>query len=71
MKMFILMSIALVTVAFLTYLFSGRIKGTPVVPASMWLFYLIEKIFDENDSSAEGVKGNGMSQVNPGPYKDR
>jgi hypothetical protein len=61
MKTFVLMSIALAIIVSLTYLFSGRMKGKPGVPANMWLFYLIEKIFGENDSSPKEVKKNEMS----------
>ena len=70
MKIFILMSIVLAIIVFLTYRLSGRTKGKPLFPPNLWVFYLIEKIFGENDSSIEGVKGNGMSQTDPGQNKD-
>jgi hypothetical protein len=70
MKTFILMSMALATIAFLTYLFSGKMKGKPIVPASLWLFYLIEKVLDEDELSIKEVKEDGMSQTNPGEDKD-
>ncbi len=70
MQTFILMSIALAAIVSLTYLFSRKMKGKQLFSPSMWVFYLIEKIFDENDSSTEGVKENGMSQANPGQNKD-
>ncbi|HEX9916265.1 MAG TPA: hypothetical protein VGB16_00890 [candidate division Zixibacteria bacterium] len=70
MKTFILMSMALATIAFLTHLFSGKMKSKPPVPANLWLFYLIEKIFGENELRAKEVKENGMPQANPGQNKD-
>jgi hypothetical protein len=70
MKTFILISISLAIIVFLTCRISGRTKGKPLFPPNLWVFYLIEKIFDENDSSIEGVKGNGMSQSNPGQNQD-
>jgi len=70
MKTFILMSVALATIVFLTYLFSGKMKGKPMVPANLWFFHLIEKIFEENNSSKEEVKENGMSQSDSGQDKD-
>ncbi len=38
---------------------------------SEWVYDLLEKIFNENNPSTEGVKGHGMSQANPGPNQDR
>ena len=70
MKTFILMSMALAIIAFLTYLFSGKMKGKPPVPANLWAFHLIEKTFGENSSSKEEVKEDGMSQANSGQDKD-
>ncbi len=72
MKILFLMSIYLIiTGAFLGYLFFGKIKGKPLVSSkALWIFYLIEKIFGENDSSKERVKENGMSRHNPDQNKD-
>jgi hypothetical protein len=45
----------------LIYLIAGRKKGKPLVPAkALWIFKLIQKIFEENDSSTKEVKENGM-----------
>ena len=47
------------TVTALVYLAVGKIKGKPFVPPNaLWIFYLIEKIFDKKE-----VKKNGMSQT--------
>ncbi len=37
---------------------------------SEWVFELLEKIFNEKDSSTEEVKENGMSQTDPGENRD-
>lgn len=66
MKTFILMSIALATIVSLTYLFSGKMKRKQLFSPNMWVFYLIEKIFGENDSSKEVMKDDDVSRTNPG-----
>lgn len=65
MKTFILMSIALATLVSLTYLFSGKMKRNQLFSPNMWVFYLIEKIFGENDSSKKVMKDD-VSRANPG-----
>ena len=37
---------------------------------SEWVFDLLEKIFEKNDSLTEEVKENGMSQTDPGENRD-
>jgi hypothetical protein len=69
MKSFILMSIALAVIVFLTYRISGRAKGKPLFPPNLWIFSLIEKMFGENDSSKKVVKENGTSERNSGQNK--
>ena len=47
------------SVTALVYLTVGKIKGKPFVPPNaLWIFYLIEKFFDEKE-----VKINGLSQT--------
>lgn len=51
MKMFILMSIYLLTVAMLLYILFGKVKGKTFIPAkALWIFNLIEKMFEQNNS---------------------
>ena len=57
LKFAVLMLMFFATVTALAYLAVGKIKGKPFVPPNvLWIFYLIEKIFDKKE-----VKGNGMS----------
>jgi high-affinity Fe2+/Pb2+ permease len=54
--------IAFVIVAVLICLTARRIKTKPIIPGNVpWIFYLIEKMFGENDSSLKEVKKNEMS----------
>jgi len=66
MKTFILMSVVLATIVSLTYLFSGKMKRKQLFSTNMWVFYLIEKIFGEDDSSKEVMKDDDVSRTNPG-----
>jgi hypothetical protein len=65
MKTFILMCTALTIIVFLTYRLSGRTKGKPLFQPNLWVFYLIERIFGENDSTKE-VMRDDVSRPNPG-----
>lgn len=50
-KFVVLMLMFSATVTALVYLTVGKIKNKPFVPANaLWIFYLIEKIFDKKDS---------------------
>jgi len=43
------------------YLIAKRIKAKPILPGNVpWIFYLIEKMFGENDSSSKEVKENEL-----------
>ncbi|MCJ7577204.1 MAG: hypothetical protein MUO91_02005 [candidate division Zixibacteria bacterium] len=56
MIMFFAMATALIC------LITGRIKVKPIIPGNVpWIFYLIEKMFGENDSCSKEVKKNEMS----------
>jgi intracellular septation protein A len=47
--------IAFVIVTALAYLIARRIKAKPIVSGNVpWIFYLIEKMFGENDSYSKG-----------------
>ncbi|MCK4384778.1 MAG: hypothetical protein KAW52_00805 [candidate division Zixibacteria bacterium] len=57
LKFAVLMILTIVTVGALIYLAVRKVKGKPFVPpTALWIFYLIEKIFNEKE-----VKENGMS----------
>jgi hypothetical protein len=61
LKFAVLMLMFFATVTALAYLAVGKIKGKPFVPPNaLWIFYLIEKIFDHKE-----VKENGLSQTDP------
>jgi len=48
---FLAMAIALILLA------TGRIKPKPIIPGNIpWIFYLIDKMFDQNHSSAKEVR---------------
>jgi hypothetical protein len=56
-KFVVLMLMFFATVTALIYLTVGKTKGKPFVPPNaLWIFYLIEKIFDKKE-----VQENGMS----------
>jgi hypothetical protein len=56
-KFAVLMLMFGATITALVYLVAGKTKGKPFVPANaLWIFRLIEKIFNEKE-----VKENGMS----------
>ena len=58
-KFVVLMLMFFATVTALVYLAVGKIKGKPFVPPNaLWIFYLIEKIFNKKE-----VKINGLSQT--------
>ena len=41
----------------LIFLATGRIKPKPIIPGKVpWIFYLIDKMFDQNHSSAKEVR---------------
>jgi hypothetical protein len=62
MKMFILMSIYVLTMGSPLYLVFGKARGKPVVPVkALWLFDLIEKTFKQNNSSTKEVRENELS----------
>ncbi|HVP35786.1 MAG TPA: hypothetical protein VMT04_02200 [Terriglobales bacterium] len=56
MMTFILLSIALALIVFLTYQLSGRTKGKSLFQPSLWIFCLIESLFGENDPSKEVMR---------------
>ncbi|KPK76502.1 MAG: hypothetical protein AMJ89_04055 [candidate division Zixibacteria bacterium SM23_73] len=58
-KFVVLILMFFATVTALIYLTVGKIKNKPFVPANaLWIFYLIEKMFDDKE-----VKENGLSQT--------
>lgn len=63
----VLVEIAVLIIAFAMamvsiYLIARRIKVKPTLPGNVpWIFYLIEKMFGENDSCSKEVKENEMS----------
>jgi hypothetical protein len=63
----LLVKIAVLTISFaivtaLVYLITRRIKAKPIIPGNVpWIFYLIEKMFGENDSCSKEVEKNEMS----------
>jgi hypothetical protein len=47
--------ISLAIVIALVYRIAKRIKTKPILPGNVpWIFYLIEKMFGENDSCSKG-----------------
>jgi uncharacterized protein YoxC len=56
----VLVKIAVLIIAFamvtaLVYLIARRVKAKPIIPGNApWIFYLIEKMFGENDSCSKG-----------------
>jgi hypothetical protein len=65
MIMFLAMVTALIVLA------TGRIKPKPIIPGNVpWIFYLIEKMFGENDSCSKEVKENEMPEVDQRQDKD-
>jgi hypothetical protein len=52
----IVMVIMLVfAMAALVYQIAKRVKAKPIIPGNVpWIFYLIEKMFGENDSGSKG-----------------
>lgn len=64
-----IMFLAMVTA--LTVLATGRIKPKPIIPGNVpWIFYLIDKMFDQNNSSAKEVRENEMPEVDQRQDKD-
>jgi hypothetical protein len=60
-RILVLMLTLFAPVTALVYLLAGRKKGKLLVPAkALWIFKLLQKIFEENDSSTKEVKENGM-----------
>lgn len=54
----------LAMVTALILLATGRIKPKPIIPGNVpWIFYLIDRMFDQNNSSAKEVKEDGMPEV--------
>ncbi len=57
-----IMFLAIATI--LICLITGKIKSKPIVPGNgLWIFHLIEKIFNENNSSAKEVREDEMPEV--------
>jgi len=56
----LLVKIAVLIIAYaiamaLAYQIARRIKAKPIIPGNTpWIFYLIEKMFGENDSCSKG-----------------
>lgn len=58
-KFAVLMLMFFATVMALVYLALGKTKAKPFVPPNaLWVFHLLEKIFDQKE-----VKINGLSQT--------
>lgn len=61
-KIAVLMIMFFVMVTASICLITRRIKVKPILPGNApWIFYLIEKMFGENDSCSKEVKENEMS----------
>jgi hypothetical protein len=46
------------------YQIAKRVKVKPIIPGNVpWIFYLIEKMFGENDSSSKEVKKNELPKA--------
>jgi len=61
-KITVLMIMFFAMVTALICLITGRIKVKPILPGNVpWIFYLIEQMFGEEDSSSKEVKKNEMS----------
>jgi hypothetical protein len=51
----VVLVISLAIITALVYRIAKRIKAKPVLPGNVpWIFYLIEKMFGENDSCSKG-----------------
>jgi hypothetical protein len=49
----LIISLAIATA--LVYLIARKIKAKPIIPGNVpWIFYLIEKMFGENESCSKG-----------------
>jgi hypothetical protein len=56
LKFAVLMILFFTAVTTLVYLAVGKIKGKPFIPANaLWLFHLIEKIFDKKEVKEDGM----------------
>jgi hypothetical protein len=63
-QMAVLMIMFLAVTAFLIGLATGRIKPKSFLPGNVpWIFYLIEKIFGEENSASKGGERNELSQI--------
>jgi hypothetical protein len=65
----VLVKIAVLIIAFAMaivsiYLIARRIKAKPTLPGNVpWIFYLIEKMFGEDDSCSKEVKENELPKA--------
>jgi hypothetical protein len=63
-KTAVLMIMFLVVTVLLIGLAMGRIKSKSSLPGNVpWIFYLIEKIFGEENSASKGGERNELSQT--------
>jgi hypothetical protein len=63
-KMAVLMIMFLSVIVVLIGLATGRIKSRSSYPGNApWIFYLIEKIFGEDNSTLKEVRKNELSQT--------
>jgi hypothetical protein len=70
-EMAVLMIMFLAVTAVLIGLATGRIKSRSSLPGNVpWIFYLIEKMFGENNSTSKEVKKNELSQTGQCQDKD-